>query len=89
MKTFNALTDSIKDLVKENRVNFRFYRKGELWYETVNPKFAFPVPIDDTGDGTFLAEDKAIIFMRYIRKQIEAVIKESSLGLQVGESVKN
>jgi len=36
----------------------------------------FPVPIDDTGDGTFLNEDKAMLFMRYIRKQLSAIEAE-------------
>lgn len=39
----------------------------------LNPPFLFPVPIDDTGDGKFLAEDKSLIFMRYIRKQLEQI----------------
>jgi hypothetical protein len=42
---------------------------GELWY-TTETGFEFPVPIGDCGDGTFLSEDKAILFMRYIRKHI-------------------
>jgi hypothetical protein len=33
--------------------------------------FQFPVPISDCGDGQFNAEDKAIYFMRYIRKYKE------------------
>jgi hypothetical protein len=33
--------------------------------------FEFPVPIADVGTATFLAEDKAILFMRYIRKHLE------------------
>lgn len=69
---------SVKDMVKDGkRVKFQFYRKGELWYKTEDG-FMFPVPTDDTGDGTFLDEDKAMLFMRYIRKQCEAV-KESEV----------
>ena len=56
-------------------VTFEFYRKGELWY-TTECGFKFPVPISDTGDGTFLKSDKAMLFMRYIRKQIDEVQKE-------------
>lgn len=127
----------LKDLVKDNKVKFLYYRKNELWYEVdklfdnkVNPgdkliendqyfgkplctffsislneegwykvppillgtivsneqknkfrrfgpKFVFPVPIDDTGDGQFLAEDKASMYMRWIRKQLEEVEKEN------------
>lgn len=31
----------------------------------------FPVPLSDVGDATLHAPDKAIIFMRYIRRAIE------------------
>lgn len=57
---------TLKDHVKGN-VTFKFYREGNLMYET-ETKLLFPVPIDDIGNATFLAEDKAILFMRYIRK---------------------
>lgn len=52
------------------RVTFSHYRHKELWYKT-ECGFEFPVPIDDTGDATFMASDKAMLFMRYIRKHIE------------------
>ena len=35
--------------------------------------FRFPVPISDAGTATFLAEDRAMLFMRYIRRQIADV----------------
>ena len=60
---------SLKDLVKGKRVRFKFYRDGELWYET-DDAFEFPVPINDTGTGIFRAEDGAILFMRWIRKHL-------------------
>lgn len=60
---------TLKDLVKGKKVRFRFYRDGELWYET-DDGFEFPVPISDTGTGIFKAEDGAIQFMRWIRKQL-------------------
>lgn len=61
---------SIKDMVKDNKkVIFEFYRDGQLWYKTEDG-FMFPVPIEDIGNATFLREDKAMLFMRYIRKQI-------------------
>jgi hypothetical protein len=64
---------TLKDIVKDNkRVHFDFYRQGELWYKT-DDGFSFPVPIGDTGDGVFLNEDKAILFMRYIRKQLDSI----------------
>ena len=61
----------IKEMVKDRRkVRFSFYRDRELWYATEDG-FEFPVPVDEVGNATFLHEDKAILFMRYIRKHIE------------------
>ena len=66
----------LKELFKtDKKVTFEYYRKGELWY-TTDCGFIFPVPIADTGDGTFNKEDQAKLFMRYIRKHMETVEKE-------------
>jgi hypothetical protein len=66
----------IKDMVRDSKkVTFEFYRQKELWYKT-ECGFEFPVPIEDTGNGVFLKEDKAMLFMRYIRKQVEAIATE-------------
>jgi len=62
-------------MVSDNKkVKFSFYREGELFY-TTECGFEFPVPIADTGNASFLAEDKAILFMRYIRKEINKIAK--------------
>ena len=63
-------------IVNNQQVRFSFYRDRQLWYET-ECGFRFPVPIEDAGTATFLAEDRAILFMRYIRKQME-VVKDAS-----------
>ena len=64
---------SIKDMVKDNQqVTFQFYREGQLWYHT-ECGFEFPVPVDEAGTATFLAQDKALLFMRYIRKHRQAL----------------
>lgn len=77
---------TIKDLVKDNVVTFDSYRQGNFYYKitylvkSVNKKqevpyntnFIFPVPIDDIGTATLLAKDKAIVFMRWIRKAFES-----------------
>ena len=61
---------NLKEMVTDNKkVHFQFYREGELWYRT-ETGFDFPVPINDIGGAVFLAEDKALLFMRYIRKHI-------------------
>jgi hypothetical protein len=46
----------------------------ELWYVT-ECGFKFPVPIEDVGTGVFAAEDKAVLFMRWIRKQREMLLE--------------
>ena len=67
---------TLKEMVVNNqKVRFKFYRDQQLWYET-ECGFRFPVPITDAGTATFLDEDRAILFMRYIRKQI-ATVEES------------
>ncbi len=64
---------TIKDIISNNQsVNFTYYKQGELWYKA-DCGFEFPVPIDDTGDGTFYNKDKAILFMRYIRKHLSNI----------------
>lgn len=70
------VTMDIKDLVKDTAVKFLYYRNKELWYEVVGKNFIFPVPVEDTGEATFLPEDKGLIFMRYIRKQLEKRVEE-------------
>lgn len=63
----------IKDMVSNSKkVTFLFYRKNELWYST-ECGFEFPVPIEDTGDACFSNEDKALVFMRWIRKHIQRI----------------
>jgi len=53
-------------------VTFQYYRDGNLWYKT-DSGFSFPVPVDDTGSATFSALDKALLFMRYIRKHMDVI----------------
>ena len=64
-----GLTDMVRD---QKKVRFSFYRDSNLWYST-ECGFEFPVPTDDIGNATFLAEDKALLFMRYIRKHMERI----------------
>ncbi len=70
----NTLKEMVKD---QKKVRFSFYRDSDLWYKT-ECGFEFPVPISEAGTATFLAEDKAILFMRYIRKHIEMLEKEKA-----------
>lgn len=79
----------IKKLVtprNEKKVYFLFYRDMSLYYVT-DPSddfpegLEFPVPISDIGNATFLATDKACLFMRYIREHLESVKKARLAGL--------
>jgi hypothetical protein len=71
---------SIKEIVKDNVVHFHKYRAGYFYYmvplfdrdnDNAVYWYVFPVPQSDIGDATLQREDKAIIFMRYIRKAID------------------
>ncbi len=59
---------NILELIKDNKAHFVSYKEGFFIYR-VND-FEFPVPLSDIGGATLLAEDKAIFFMRWIRKHI-------------------
>ena len=64
---------NIVDIVKDNTVRFVRYRQGVAYYEVKVPSegyFVFPVPLADIGDATLELEDKAILFMRYIKRAI-------------------
>jgi hypothetical protein len=64
---------TLKEMVANNqKVRFCFYRDGLLWYDT-ECGFRFPVPIEEAGTATFMAEDRAMLFMRYIRRQLATV----------------
>jgi len=75
----------IKTMVSGGRkVRFRSFRENELWYET-ECGFVFPVPIEDLGNAVMLSEDKAILFMRYIRKH--AALIEGARFAQQTQSI--
>ncbi len=64
----------LKELIKDNPVHFASYRQGFFYYIVVtgtSKVYQFPVPLDDIGTATMLANDKAITYMRWIRKAIE------------------
>ena len=60
-------------MVSNNKkVKFIQYREGEFIYST-ECGFECPVPLADVGKATLLAEDKALLFLRYIRKHMETI----------------
>jgi hypothetical protein len=77
MLTYFALETvmDIKTLIGgDKKVRFKRCENGTLVYEAEGG-FEFPVPSEDLKGATFLAEDKASLFMRWIRKEI-ARLKE-------------
>lgn len=64
---------NIKDIVKNNTVNFLKYRHQVAYYKVTHEgtDYMFPVPLDDVGDATLYAQEKAITYMRYIRKALD------------------
>ena len=70
---------NVKQFVSDGQeVFFKSYREGIFYYEasrfTVKATFEsyqFQVPIEDIKGATLLNRDKAITFMRWIRKSIE------------------
>lgn len=76
---------SLTELVKEG-ATFQFYRDGNLFYKTTSG-FMFSIPVEDAGTGTFRAsEEKAIIFMRWIRKAHADVVAEQLEGAAIAET---
>lgn len=67
-------TSDIKNIIANNEVNILFYRAGVIHYGITykETNYQFPVRLDDIGDATLTNKDKAILFMRYIRKAIES-----------------
>jgi hypothetical protein len=66
-------TKTLKEMVTDNKkVRFSRFKNDELWYKAENG-FEFPVHVSEIGDAEFLAEDKALLFMRWIKKQLHAL----------------
>lgn len=66
----------VTDFVKLNsHAYFNYYRCGVCYYTvrhlSKDELYIFPVPIEDLGNATIGAVEKAITLMRYIRKAIQ------------------
>lgn len=65
--------NSIKQMVESNKkVRFVKYERGELWYVT-ECGFEFPIPAADLEGATFYAQDKALLFMRWIKRHVNGI----------------
>ena len=62
---------NVKEHVKGNqKARFDFYRGSILYYKT-EKGLLFEIPVSETGDAVFGAEERAMLLMRWIRKQLE------------------
>jgi hypothetical protein len=61
------------DVVKGNKVTFSHYADGTLNYNVTveGQKYVFPISFEESKGGVFLAEDKATLYTRWIRKAID------------------
>ena len=67
-------TVSIKEhVVNDQKVHFSFFRDNQFWYKT-DLGFVFPISLEEVqlSKVTLLQEDKALLFMRWMRKYIES-----------------
>ncbi len=64
----------LKDLIKDNLVMFEYVTKDEATYSIEYNElcYFFKVPLSDIGTGVLKPKDKAIMFMRWIGKALEA-----------------
>ncbi len=59
------------DIVKNSKISkFVQFRENTFIYKT-DSGFTFTIPLEDIKGATLLNEDKTILFMRWIRKEVE------------------
>ena len=78
---------NITELVRNKKARFVHFREGNFIYETEDG-FQFPVPLADIGSATLLAEDKAVFFMRWIRRHLETIQSAESIREETKEIAK-
>jgi hypothetical protein len=71
-KKEKVMSTSIIEMVKDKKVTFVCFKENELIYVT-ECGFEFPISIEEAKGATFLPEDKATLFMRWIRKHLKFI----------------
>lgn len=77
----------LSDLVRDNKkVRFSYFRDNEFWYQHEDGLlFSISLAEATAGRATFLAEDRAMYFMRWMKRFIEAykkTLQEENGGVQ-------
>lgn len=65
--------NKVSDHVKGNSI-LEYFREGIFYFKTDDTGFKFQIPLNDIEGATLYAKDKSIMFMRWIRKQMETNI---------------
>lgn len=60
------------DILKQS-VRFKHYRNGSLFYETEDGRFTFEVPTVELGDSAVMANEKASLFMKWIKRGLDQI----------------
>jgi len=62
------------NLIRKNKVEFHRYYQGNFYYRIREPftkvSYQFKIPMEDIMGTVLLREDRAIVFMKWIRKAI-------------------
>lgn len=73
-KYVDPKTVNLIELVKDGKVvRFAYFRDNEFWYRHEDG-LLFPISVEEAtaGKATFMAEDKAMFFLRWIRRYVSA-----------------
>ena len=79
-KYVDPKTVVIKEHVSQSQmVHFEYFRGEEFWYRT-DKGLLFPISLKEalSGRATFLAHDKAIYYMRWIKRYVAACKQEAT-----------
>lgn len=63
----------LKDLIKGKTAVFTEYHGGNLFYQVGS--FRFPVPVDELHGASIKAEEKASVFMKWIKRANDQIEK--------------
>ena len=64
---------NLTQIVKNNTVEFDSYRAGFFYYtvDVAEDRYRFPIEMNEVGTATMLKSDKALLYMRFIKKAID------------------
>ena len=85
MSYIDPKTVDIKEHVRDGqRVKFVVFRDDQFWYET-EKGFRFPISLEEIRNSkvSLLSEDKALLFMRWMRKYKESFSADESWHIYI------